>query len=65
MIRVEDAESYRMCNSCGSNRGVINVTTIMQLRYSQQGNQIALCKDCAKTLRDELNRRYPKTEETK
>lgn len=53
-IIVEKAESYRCCNSCGSNDRVLNITTLIKVGHTKQGAQIAVCNDCAKDLLDSL-----------
>ena len=57
-VIVEIAESYRCCNSCNSNDGVINITALMHVGRTTQGTQIALCESCAQKLRFALNSRY-------
>ncbi len=50
MITVEKAESYRCCNSCSSNDGVIEITALMPVGKTKQGTQIALCDKCMRDL---------------
>ncbi len=57
-VIVEKAESYRCCNSCGSNDEVIEITALMRVGKTKQGTQIALCESCAQKLRFALNSRY-------
>lgn len=57
-VKVENAESYRTCGSCGSEDNVINITILRQVGHSLQGTQIALCESCAQLLRLALNNRY-------
>ena len=49
-VMVEKAESYRCCNSCGSNEDVINITTLMSVGRTKQGTQIALCRQCTEEM---------------
>ena len=49
-VIVERAESYRCCNSCGSNNDVLNITALMKFRQGKQGTQMALCSKCAEDL---------------
>ena len=60
-VIVEIAPSYRCCNSCGSNDGVIEITTWLHLKNGKQGNQLSLCEKCAQQLRYCLNSRYMTT----
>ena len=57
-VIVETANSYRCCNSCGSNNRVVEITALMHVGKTKQGTQIALCKSCAQILRLALNSRY-------
>lgn len=51
----EFSEPYRTCGSCASSNHVVLITTLRQVGKSQQGTQIALCRDCAFKLRNGLN----------
>lgn len=57
-IKLENAERYRRCNSCGSGNKVVEITAIMILQDSKQGMQLALCEECAQKLTLLLNERY-------
>lgn len=53
-VRVEKAESYRHCNSCGSNDRVLEIYAVMKIGRTTQGFSIALCNECAVSLFDAL-----------
>lgn len=57
-VKVEIAENWRTCNSCGSNEDVVNITVLRRTGKSKQGTQIALCESCAQLLRLAPNNRY-------
>lgn len=44
MVTVEEAESFRKCNSCHSADTVYNIT--IWSNSSNQGSQISLCRKC-------------------
>lgn len=52
----EFVEPYRTCGSCASGDNVVLITALRQVGKSQQGTQIALCRDCAIKLRNGLDK---------
>lgn len=52
MITVENAESYRTCNVCYSEKGVKNI--LFRYEGTNGGSQIALCGKCIAKLVDLL-----------
>lgn len=52
MIIVENAEDYRICNVCYSEKGVKNV--VFRYEGTNGGSQIALCGKCIAKLVDLL-----------
>ena len=57
-IKLERAEQYRRCNSCGLENKVVKITAMMILPDRKQGTQLALCEGCVQKLTLLLNERY-------
>lgn len=52
MIEIKNAESFRCCNVCCSEENVYNV--IFRFEGTNNGSQVALCKECMKELADKI-----------
>lgn len=57
-LKIEIAEPYVSCSSCGSNEDVVTITAIKKVGNAQFGSRIALCESCAQCLRLQLQDRY-------
>jgi len=53
MIKILEAESYRRCNHCTSDKDVFNIN--IRYKGTNSGTQIALCKVCANDLKNKLS----------
>ena len=49
-VIVEKADSWKECNSCGSDKDVLYITVLRRNGFCAQGTQIALCKVCMRCL---------------
>ena len=52
MIKILEAESYRVCNHCTSDKNVLNIN--IRYKRTNSGTQIALCERCANDLMNKL-----------
>lgn len=54
MIKIEKAESYRICSHCYSKNDVMNIN--IRYQCTNTGTQITLCKECCESMVNEIRR---------
>ena len=63
MIEIENAENFRCCNVCYSQKNVYNVT--FRYNATNSGTQVALCKKCLKDLTEKIRNLVYESESVK
>lgn len=54
-IAVTNAEKYRTCHVCASDKNVLNIKFVRVLKDVSYGTEIALCRDCVRELKLKLD----------
>ena len=54
-IAVTNAEKYRTCHVCTSNKDVLNIKFVRVLKDVSYGTEIVLCRDCVRELKLKLD----------